>query len=594
MFGTFGGSAKTKASLVGNDWVVDGDPLTIYKIMQNFPLAKKSKGKAIIPATPEQSRDLAWFRTRYPIEFDREIHFRKLVAARLETEAKVGRILSAEYQPSEIKLADGEEARPYQLQAASLWRASKSLLVADGLGLGKTVTAIAGIAAKEMLPAVIVVPNAIAGQWERQINRFLHKVKVHTITGIHPYDLQTMVICPSCVENVSVKPESGRAHMRCPKCKALMSAKIRRMLPDIVIAPYTRISNWGGILGKFCKSVVFDEVQELRREESLKSQAAYEIAEGATYRMGLSGTPIMNYGGELYNVMKGINPEMLGSVDAFRKTWCTSDSGKWVLSDPEAIGSYLKREGVMIRRTRKDIGQDATKPLIITQSVDADLDAYKEVKDRAGQLANFLLNGAKSARGDAMRAAGEFDQLMRQSTGLSKAPFVAEFVEMLLEQDIPVVLFGWHRSVYDVWASKLGKYSPAFHTGEESARQKEAAIHRFCVTKDTPLFICSLRSGATGLDGLQFRSSTVVLGELDWTPAIISQAIGRVDRDGQVDPVTAYCLVSDFGTDPYMSEVLGIKQQQCDGILGISQAPTRKVDTTEVIRNLARAYLSKT
>jgi hypothetical protein len=44
---------------------------------------------------------------------------------------------------------------------------------------------------------------------------------------------------------------------------------------------------------------------------------------------------------------------------------------------------------------------------------------------------------------------GDFDWKMRQATGIAKAPYVAEFVKLLLESEQKVVLFGWHRDVYD-------------------------------------------------------------------------------------------------------------------------------------------------
>lgn len=68
-----------------------------------------------------------------------------------------------------------------------------------------------------------------------------------------------------------------------------------------------------------------------------------------------------------------------------------------------------------------------------------------------------------------------------------------------------------------------------------------------------------------GIDGLQHACRTVVFGELEWPPGVIDQNIGRVQRDGQTDPVTAYILVSESGSDPVMTEVLGVKREQLEG-----------------------------
>jgi hypothetical protein len=179
--------------------------------------------------------------------------------------------------------------------------------------------------------------------------------------------------------------------------------------------------------------------------------------------------------------------------------------------------------------------------------------------------------------------------LVRQQTGVAKAPAVAQFVRLLLEAGEPVILAGWHRSVYDIWLRDLADFKPAMYTGTESISQKARSAHDF-MSGDTDLLVISLRSGA-GLDGLQFRCSTIVLGELDWSPGIHQQLIWRIDRDGQTKPVTAFYLVTDDGSDPPIMEVLGIKASEATGIvdpsLGVQVVDT---DTTN-LRMLVERYL---
>jgi hypothetical protein len=55
-----------------------------------------------------------------------------------------------------------------------------------------------------------------------------------------------------------------------------------------------------------------------------------------------------------------------------------------------------------------------------------------------------------------------------------------------------------------------------------------------------------------------------VFGELDWSPRQHDQCIGRLHRDGQDDPVVAYFLTCDHGSDPVVMEALGIKRGQAE------------------------------
>lgn len=88
-------------------------------------------------------------------------------------------------------------------------------------------------------------------------------------------------------------------------------------------------------------------------------------------------------------------------------------------------------------------------------------------------LALRVTSGSFTDRGMAAR---EFDMRMRQATGVAKAPHVANFVKMLLEAKLPVLLFGWHREVYDLWLNKLAAYNPLLFTGSESASQSRGIV----------------------------------------------------------------------------------------------------------------------
>jgi len=179
---------------------------------------------------------------------------------------------------------------------------------------------------------------------------------------------------------------------------------------------------------------------------------------------------------------------------------------------------------------------------------------------------------------------------MREMTGIAKAHEAAAFTRMLVESGQPVVLFGWHREVYEIWNRELADLNPVMYTGSESAAQKERSKKAF-INGESDVLIMSLRSGA-GADGIQHRSSTAVFGELDFSPLVHKQCIGRLDRDGQLDPVYAYYVVTNYGSDPVLIDILGLKQSQSDGI----HDPGVKVDAEQGdpdrIKRMAKAYLT--
>jgi len=101
-----------------------------------------------------------------------------------------------------------------------------------------------------------------------------------------------------------------------------------------------------------------------------------------------------------------------------------------------------------------------------------------------------------------------------------------------------------------------------------------------------------LRSGV-GLDGLQGVCSSVVFGELDWSPAIHEQVIGRLRRDGQDDQVQAYFCIAQQGSDNSMVSVLGLKSAQSQGITDPFAAPTVTESDNSRIKQMARNFLTE-
>jgi hypothetical protein len=263
-----------------------------------------------------------------------------------------------------------------------------------------------------------------------------------------------------------------------------------------------------------------------------------------------------------------------------------------MIKDPKAFGEYLRESALMLLRTRDDVGRQLPQFTRTVHTVESDADVLADAETRAAELARVILSRDSSFhdKGEAYR---EIDWRLRQATGLSKAPHVATFVRMLVESGEKVALFGWHRLVYDVWLEQLADFNPMLYTGSESPAQKEEAKRAF-IEGDCRVIVLSNRSGS-GLDGLQDVCSTVVYGELDWAWGVHEQGECRVYRDGQKRPVFAYYLVSEEGSDPVVSEVIGVKRAQLDPVLDPNAALIEKLssDSSEGIKQLAEKYLAR-
>lgn len=278
-----------------------------------------------------------------------------------------------------------------------------------------------------------------------------------------------------------------------------------------------------------------------------------------------SATPVYNRGGEIWNIVDILDKGRLGSREEFLREWGggTENNGQITVEDPHALGTHLRSSGLLLRRTRKDVHRELPEPIRIRQEVDADPGKIDELAGDALQMAQLVLSTSAKQQ-DRWTAAGELDLKLRQATGVAKAPYVAEFVRLLLESEERVVLFAWHRAAYAIYLDRLRAFHPVLYTGTESPTQKNANAKAFA-EGDSRVLMMSLRAGA-GLDGLQESCSVAVFGELDWSPGVLDQCVGRLARDGQEATVAAYYMVSDQGSDPPMEEVLQLKRMQAEPI----------------------------
>jgi len=515
--------------------------------------------------TPEHARDLQWFLERYPMEVLDAEHLATQAQAHREVESKIADLLLNRGEVPHITLA--KPSREYQEIAAQHLEVKGGLLLADDVGVGKTVSAICAMRNGENLPALVIVPAHLPRHWKEKLEEFAPDLRIHTIRKSSPYPLM----------------KTGRGGYR-----DLWADR----MPDVLICTYHKLRGWAETLAGVCRLVVFEECQQLRNNESAIYEACRHVALKARRRLGLSATPIYNYGSEFYWVIDALLPGELGTRTEFVREWCSGFTGKERINDTEKFAAYLRREGIMLRRTRKDVGRELPPVQKIPHMIDVDPNALDHLESAAVNLAKIVLAHNEVYRGQKMQAAGEFDVLMRQATGIAKAAYVAEFVRMLLESGESVVLFGWHREVYKIWLERLAEYQPLMYTGSESPLQK-AEAERLFKSGERKLLIMSLRSGP-GVDGLQYVCRTAVIGELDWSPAILHQCVGRLDRDGQPDFVTAYYMLSDTGSDPVMCEILGIKREQIEGVANPGTALIEQYEAdSQHVKRLARDFLAK-
>ena len=526
VYGTLSYNRRSKC------WVVKGDPSVTEMCKRLFPGSAGSKrGEARFTAHRRMVGDLCWLMLRFPLTvkmsdlplWDKAVADARDYAIRREKAARM---------PSYATPPEGTftgQLMSFQQEGLGFLLQHDRCLLADEMGLGKTVQALSWLASTGSFPALVIPPAHLTRNWQEEAIRFLRlngqPPRVHVIKGLKPYDL----------------PEA-----------------------DIYIMHYLLLRGWKEVLPTLpFRAVIFDEIQELRHTGTEKYSAASLLSESCEKVIGLSGTPIYNKGGEIWNVINILDFHFLGDWESFSREWCYG-YGNAVVIKPDLLGAYLKREGLMLRRTKQEVLKELPPKRRLVQELDWNDKVYARLMEPIlPQLVRWKTDGTLTASTRAMLEES-ISQRARQATGVAKAPYVCQFVRALLEGGEQVLLFAHHHEVMDIYKKELHAFSPGFITGRETSAMKDKAVERFMNGK-TDVLCISLRA-ASGLN-LQ-RATCVVFGELDWSPAVHSQAEDRAHRIGQEDSLLCYYLVAPQGSDASMQEALGLKVSQFVGLMG--------------------------
>jgi len=506
----------------GRSIILNAEPHVLIKLKNVFQYIPKHKVEDIpIPLNDETCMDICWFAERYPLSMDDSV--RALIERNKEnfisSVNKVEEILKPDYRPS--KLSFEGTLRDYQALTIDVLRIKKRLLVGDKVGVGKTHQGMAVASIKEALPLLIVVPVGLVDQWTNKMKEFYgKKVKVHYIGKTKPRPLPAA---------------------------------------DVYLTKYTCLSGWVDVfINVGINSVVFDEAQELRINTSQKYLAAKTIADNCEYVMPMTATPVMNYGIEAYNIFNLVKTGCLNSMEDFVREWCSDIR---TVHSPKALGSYLKENHLIIRRSPEDIGREVPPVSRIVHYVDSDAKEFEKIEDLIKKLAMSSLYGSPMEIRDSR---GELDLRLRQATGIAKAKACAAYARILLENDEPVIMTGWHRGFYDIVLKELEEYNPLMITGTESPKKKDDNKKAF-INGESKIVLLSHKSGV-GLDGFQSVCRYILHGELAWNNKIHEQLTGRIARDGQERHVYEIYLVTNDGSDPVIMDIIGLKDGQSSGI----------------------------
>lgn len=447
----------------------------------------------------------------------------------------------------QVPMPLGTTLLPYQVAGVKYASQRTRCLIADQMGLGKTVQAIGLLNLINQPRRILVVcPASLKLNWERELRRFsVHDLEVVICSGRKPSDKVDQQIANSS------------------KCV-------------VIIINYDVLPGWRPYLDTMdLDLVVCDEAHYAKNEKAARTKATLGLRGNKI--VWLTGTPAENRPVELWTACKTMDPDGLGKKYlGFVYRFCDAHNDGYGLdvsghSNSEELARRLRTK-FMVRRLKADVLTElpAKRHQIVPLDLNGTAKEFAQAQDWSkieelrvkAELAladedDAAYLAAVEELNSSIRFAFEDAAKVRSQLAEKKLPKVIEHLEMLLENGEPIVVFAHHRSMVDGIADHFGDRAVRVH-GDVSMTARQEAVDKFQSGK-ADIFVGNFRAAGVGIT--LTRSSLVVLAELDYVPGVVEQAIDRCHRIGQTDSVLAQYLVVDNSMDSYMAQMLIDKQE---------------------------------
>jgi len=446
------------------------------------------------------------------------------------------------------------ELRPYQedgfrwMARLAEWEGGACL--ADDMGLGKTVQTLTILLHRaEIGPALVICPVSVIGNWIKETERFTPTLNVKTFgTSNREQTLNDL--------------EAG----------------------DLLITSYGLLQSEEKIFSeKIFATVVLDEAHTIKNYATKTSKATMQLK--ASFRVALTGTPLQNHLGEIWNLFNFVSPGLLGNLQHFTDTFIKPDN--------EYARKYLKKliTPFILRRTKSAVLDELPPKTEIVKKIqlsDEEMAFYEALRRQAVQNIESDSNSGANhfqvlAEITKLRQASCNPLLVDPTIQISSSKLAA-FIEIVDE-----LIINKHRAlVFSQFVSHLAIMRKAldekgikyqYLDGSTSLPEREKNVKRF-QSGEGDLFLISLKAGGLGLN---LTAADYVI-HLDpwWNPAIEDQASDRAHRIGQNRPVTIYRLVAENTIEEKIIQLHATKRNLAESLLEGSDQSAR-MSITELV-----------
>ncbi|KAG8080478.1 hypothetical protein GUJ93_ZPchr0007g5256 [Zizania palustris] len=451
-------------------------------------------------------------------------------------------------QPKEL---NGGMLFPHQLEALNwlrkCWYKSKNVILADEMGLGKTVSACAFLSSlccefKINLPCLVLVPLSTMPNWMAEFSSWAPHLNVVEYHG----SARARSVIRQYEWHVGDASQIGK--MKKPHRFNVLLTTYEMVLVD---AAYLRSVSW--------EVLIVDEGHRLKNSSSKLFSLLNTFS--FQHRVLLTGTPLQNNIGEMYNLLNFLQPASFPSLVSFEEKFNDLTTTEKVEELKKLVAPH------MLRRLKKDAMQNIppkTERMVPVELTSIQAEYYRAMLTKNYQVLRnigkggahqsllnivmqlrkvcnhpYLIPGTEPESGSP-----EFLHEMRIKAS-AKLTLLHSMLKSLHKDGHRVLIFSQMTKLLDILEDYLtlefGTKTFERVDGSVSVAERQAAITRFNQDKTRFVFLLSTRSCGLGIN--LATADTVIIYDSDFNPHADIQAMNRAHRIGQSNRLLVYRLV---------------------------------------------------
>jgi SWI/SNF-related matrix-associated actin-dependent regulator 1 of chromatin subfamily A len=481
----------------------------------------------------------------------------------------------------EIQEDGDQDLFPHQRAGVDFLVKSRRALLADEPGLGKTAQAIRALKkmfdeGQEVFPALVVCPNTLKSNWEREFDKWWPGVNVSVVKGSA---VQRKKAFEEKADVYVINWESLRTHSKLLSYGSIALARCEDCGGHDSRVTLNRCEVHARELNLIdFKSVIADEIHRSKDPKSKQTRALWAATGEADVRYALTGTPIANDVVDLWPILHWLDPKEWPSktkwIDRYVDTMINAFGGMMVIGlKPTMTEEFYAGINPRMRRMLKAKVLPWL-PKVMTERRDVEMGA-KQLKAYKQMLQNMIamLETDEGVTGDALVAPNPLTQTIRllqfanayaqievTETGEEKVILSEPSckVDALMDDmkngdfgDDSVAVCAVSRQLIEILSARLTKegITHGLITGAQDSDERQRAIDDFQAGK-TKWILFTAQAGGVGVTLTKARR--LVMLQRPWSLVDYKQALDRVHRIGS--EIHDSVIITDYVTEGSIEE----------------------------------------